>query len=60
MPAIIRCDGRHPLSGYAASPSLSGRGDGTLGAGRPFLGASTPGMPVSTSRMGRHTEETAI
>src|SRR5256885_727379 len=25
-PAIIRCDGRHPLSGYAASPSLSGRG----------------------------------
>jgi hypothetical protein len=32
----------HPLSGCAASPSLASReGDGTLGAGRPFLGASS-------------------
>ncbi len=34
---------KHPLSGYAASPSLAAReGDDTLGAGLPFLGV--PGL----------------
>ncbi|MNZ69421.1 hypothetical protein D3C78_877190 [compost metagenome] len=37
-------NGKHPLSGCAASPSQpSVEGDGTLGAGRPFLGAPTLG-----------------
>ncbi|TYK75837.1 hypothetical protein FSY45_12520 [Comamonas sp. Z1] len=33
---------KHPLSGFAASPSLARapEGDDTLGAGRPFLGVS--------------------
>ncbi len=32
---------KHPLSSFAASPSLAARdGDDTFGAGRPFLGVS--------------------